>query len=73
MGNNGVTLFTSAPGEIWLQLELNVVMREALMRFPDFGMLHLWKVPRTNAPTPTVLGDGGTFWLHWVTDCIWLF
>ena len=41
MGNNGVTLFTSAPGEIWLQLELNGVMREVLMRFPDFGKLLL--------------------------------
>ena len=30
---------------------------KALMWFPDFGTLHLWKNFRTNAPIPTVLGD----------------
>ena len=30
---------------------------EALMWFPDFGMLHLWKDSRTKAPTPTILED----------------
>jgi len=27
------------------------------MRFTNFGMLHLWKNSRTNAPIPTVLGN----------------
>lgn len=57
MGNNRVNIILHRRWNLATARTKRGNTFEALMWFPDVGMLHLWKDSRTNAPTLTVLGD----------------